>query len=299
MTQLTPEPIERVAVIGVGSMGHHMARHIHEADFALTVCDTSTAALAPFADIGVTTAATPIGCANVDVVLILVATPAQLHGVATGPGGLLDIPPEAMPRYVVVASTVAPGDMHELVASFADRPTRVVDAPVSGGVVGAQRGTLTFLVGGAEADVAALRPLFTAMGQAIFHCGPVGAGQTTKTINNIIAIANLMISAEAYAIAAANGLALENLIPALDAGSGRNFLSRDPVDPPAVYGAWSDTKRDFEGVRTINRKDLDLALALGGAGMKLPAVGALRRLLDEVDEETFHNWRSIADPSGG
>ena len=294
MTNTVDRPIERVAVIGIGSMGNPMARHIRNNGFALTVCDTGEAALAPFAELGVPTVRTPAACAGCDVVLILVATPEQLRSVTTGADGLRHIAPEEMPRYIVVASTVAPGDMHELAAAFAGLPTRIVDAPISGGVVGAQRGTLTFLAGGADTDIAALGSLFRAMGPSIFHCGPLGAGQATKAINNVIAIANLMVSAEAYAIAHGNGLALDRLIPALDAGSGRNFLSRAAGDPPAVYAAWSGTESAFDGVLAINRKDIDLALALGGDSLRLPAITALRRLLDDVGEETLNNWRNIA-----
>ncbi len=286
--------VRRVAVIGVGSMGGAMARHARAGGFELVVCDTNDAVLDTFAAEGAGVARSPADCAGCDAVLILVATPAQLRTVALGERGLSGIAPADMPRYVIVGSTVAPSDMRELAAALRDLPTRVVDAPISGGLVGARKASLTFLVGGSDDDVERLRPLFLTMGKAIFHCGPLGAGQTTKTINNIIAISNLMVSAEAYAIATANHLELEQLIPALEAGSARNFLSRSPTEPSEVYGAWSGDERVFDSVKAINQKDIDLALALRPDGLKTPAIDALRRLLGEVNEETLDNWRRVA-----
>ena len=294
MNEQAKRRVRRIAVIGVGSMGSEMARHARAGGFDLVVCDTNDAVLDAFAAEGASVTRSPAGCAGCDAVLILVATPAQLRTVALGEQGLARIAAADMPRYIVVGSTVAPGDMRELADAFADLPTRLVDAPISGGVMGARRATLTFLVGGSDDDVEQLRPLFLSMGKAIFHCGPLGAGQTTKTINNIIAISNLMVSAEAYAIATANGLHLDQLIPALEAGSARNFLSRSPSEPPEVYGTWSGDERVFDSVRSINQKDIDLALELRPDGLRTPAVDALRRLLGEVNEDTLDNWRRIA-----
>ena len=294
MAEGAAETIRSVAVIGVGSMGAPMAAHARRAGFALTLCDANREALATFPDADVRTTTIPAECAGCDVALILVATPEQLRTVTVGENGLARIPPRGLPRYIVVASTVSPDDMAALAGAFADLPVRIVDAPVSGGVVAARKATLTFLVGGDEAGVAALRPLFEAMGQAVFHCGPVGAGQITKAINNIVAITNLMVSAEAYAIALANGLTLDRLLPALESGSARNFLSRDANTPPEVYAAWSGTQREFDGVQTINRKDIDLALRLTPGDLPVPTIAALRRLLDATGAETLENWRRIA-----
>lgn len=294
MNEQAKRPVRRVAVIGVGSMGSEMARHARAGGFDLVVCDANGAVVEAFAAEGAVVAGSPADCAGCDAVLILVATPAQLRTVVFGERGLGSIDAADMPRYVIVSSTVAPGDMRELASALSGLPTRIVDAPISGGVVGARKATLTFLVGGADDDVEQLRPFFLTMGKSIFHCGPLGSGQATKTINNIIAISNLMVSAEAYAIATANGLDLERFIPALEAGSARNFLSRSPTEPLEVYAAWSGDERVFNSVRTINQKDIDLALALKPAGLKTPAIDALRRLLGEVNEDTLENWRRIA-----
>lgn len=298
-TEAIPSP-KTIALVGVGSMGRPMAHHIREAGFGLTVCDNRPGALAEFADIGARTTQSPADCANCDAILILVATAAQLHAVVTGAGGVLaGVKRRASvgrPLLLVVGSTVAPDDIHVLARACSGLGVHLVDAPVSGGVVGARQGSLTFLAGGNADDIDALRPLFDSMGTTTLHCGPLGAGMTTKAVNNMIAISNLMISAEAYRIALANGLQLDELIPALDAGSARNFLSRETADYARdVYAAWSGTREEYLGVQSINRKDIDLAIALGGGDLQLPALSALRRLLADIGEETLENWRAVAD----
>ena len=286
-------PVSTVAVIGVGTMGEPMARRIAGAGFGLTVCDANPANLAPLTGSGACLAADPAACAGCDVVVVLVATPGQLRTVVSGANGLRSAPAGG-PRYLVVMSTVSPEDVRGLQASLSGTPTRVVDAPVSGGVTQARAGTLTIMAGGAEPDVAVLRPVFEAMGRSIFHCGPLGTGQATKIVNNVVAITNLMVSAEAYRIALGHGLTLDRLMPVLDASSGRNFLSKGPGIATEAYGAWSRSVEGFEALQSINRKDIDLALASAGPGAALPALSALRKLLDEPAEAVLPNWQAVA-----
>jgi 3-hydroxyisobutyrate dehydrogenase len=284
--------VRTVALIGAGAMGAPIAHHIRRAGLGLTVCDNRPEALAGFAAAGVRTTRTPADCVDCDAIFVLVATAAQLEAVATGPNGILSGVADDRPRYLVVGSTVAPDDLKALAEAFAGTRVRVVDAPVSGGVVGARRGTLTVLAGGTKQDVEALRPLFESMGKAL-HCGPVGAGLKTKAVNNIIAISNLLISAEAFRIAAANGLRFDDLIPALEAGSARNFLTVNADYAREVYAAWSGSKAEYEAVNEIGRKDLKLALKLG-EGLDLPTLNAILKVKSGIGEETLANWRAVA-----
>lgn len=287
-------PVKQVAVIGIGSMGRPMARRILEAGFDLTVCDTKLANLEEFAALGARATVKPSDCAGCDAAIVLVATPEQLRSVALGRDGLRS-GPTGGPRYLLVMSTVSPQHMRDLAEAFSGGSTRVVDAPVSGGVLSAQRGTLAIMAAGDEADIAVLRPLFETLGRSVFHCGALGAGQATKIVNNIIAISNLMISAEAYRIALHNGLSFDRLMPVLEASSARNFFSRGAADAPEAYGTWSHSMEGFEAFQSINRKDLDLALSASPSEMTLPAIAALRRLIDEAGAETCANWQAIGD----
>ncbi|HKU99328.1 MAG TPA: NAD(P)-dependent oxidoreductase [Vineibacter sp.] len=285
--------IRTVAVIGVGAMGNPMARRIHDAGFALTVCDTSEKALAPFATLGVRTTRQAAECAGCDAVIILVATPDQARQVALGADGLR-AGLSGKPPMLVVMGTVAPATMHELQSELEPLGIRVVDAPVSGGLVKARDGTLAIMMGGRSEDIDALQPLMASMGKSVFRCGALGAGQATKIVNNAMGIASIMIAAEAYRIGLDNGLRLEDAVPVFEASSGRNFFSRNPRDASDAYAAWAPTRADFNSLQAIMRKDIDLALAIGSDAASLPVMRALRTMLDGVGEETFETWRTVA-----
>ncbi len=285
--------IKTVAVIGVGAMGNPMARRIHGAGYALTVCDTSEKALASFVDLGVRTTRRAADCAGCDVVIILVATPDQARHVALGDNGLR-AGLSGTPPMLVVMGTVAPATMHELQRELEPLGVHVVDAPVSGGLVKARDGTLAIMMGGRSEDIDALQPLMAGMGKSIFRCGTLGAGQATKIVNNAMGIASIMIAAEAYRIGLDNGLRLEDAVPVFEASSGRNFFSRNARDASEAYAAWAPTRDDFNSLQAIMRKDFDLALAIGGDAASLPVMRALRVMLDGIGEETFETWRTVA-----
>lgn len=285
--------MKKVAVIGVGSMGNPMARRIHAAGYRLTVCDRNETALASFSDLGVRTVQRAADCADCDVVIVLVATTAQLRAVALGKDGLKDGLSGRTP-FLAVMSTVTPSAMNEVEAELGPLGVKVVDAPVSGGLVKAQDGTLAIMMGGRAEDVDALRPLMQTMGSNLFHCGALGSGQTTKIVNNVIGISTLAIAAEAYRIGLDNGLSLTTAIPVLEQGTGRNFFSRRPGDAPEAYAAWTRTREEFESLQAIIRKDIDLALEISKDKASLPATRALRQLLDSIGDETFETWRTVA-----
>lgn len=284
----------RIAVIGAGTMGAPMALRLKDAGFPLIVCDRAQDNLAPLQAKGVETAMVPAACAECDVILILVATPKQLHKVVAGEHGLGAAGSGRRRRHVVVMSTVAPEDMHDLAAIFAGSRTRPVDAPISGGVIGAEQGTLTIMVGGADEDVAARVPIFEVLGTNVFHCGPLGAGQATKIVNNAIGIANIVLSAEAFRIGREYGIAHAALMRALDTGTGRNFFTAAPDIAPDAYAAWTRTPDEFASLWSIFRKDIDLALGIGGGGDPRPVLRALRGVLDRANDETFDNWKMVA-----
>lgn len=285
--------IGTVAVIGVGAMGAPMAMNIHKAGFELTVCDRSEAARAPFAALGVRCVTRAADCADCDVVIVLVATPEQAREVVLADGGLCSGLGHHKP-ILVVMGTIAPGSMQDLQRDLEPAGVRVVDAPISGGVVKARDGTLAIIMGGARADCDALRPLMEAMGETIFYCGPLGSGQATKIVNNLVGITTLMIAAEAYRIGLDNGLFLPDAMPVFEASTGRNFFTAKADDAPEAYGAWAKTRADFESLQAILRKDIDLALSIGNGSGPLPMTRALRAVLGAVSDETFENWCAVA-----
>ncbi|MBW3098189.1 NAD(P)-dependent oxidoreductase [Pseudohoeflea sp. DP4N28-3] len=285
--------VKSVAVIGVGAMGAPMAMNIHAAGFTLTVCDRSPEALAPFSEKGIATTDSAAACANCDVVIILVATPDQARSVLFGEGGVISGLGDAKPM-IVLMGTLAPDSMQDFARQIEPYGLAIIDAPISGGVVKAREGTLAIIMGGAREDCDAVRPLMQAMGEKIFYCGALGSGQATKIVNNLVGISILMTAAEAYRIGLDNGLFLPEAMEVFEAGTGRNFLTAGPNDAAEAYTAWASTRRDFDSLQSILRKDIDLALSIGENSGPLPMTHALKKMLAGVGDETYETWSVVA-----
>lgn len=261
--------MQRIGFIGVGNMGSRMARRLHDAGYALTVCDREPAALRAFAKAGVTIASSPAACADNDCVILMVANDAQLKDVVLASDGLLaGIDAEAS-LLVAVMSTVLPETIAEIAATLSQKNVAVIDAPVSGGLAGAEAGTLTLMIGGAEDDIARIRPILQAMAATIFHCGALGSGQLTKIVNNMVGVSNLFLVAEAMTLAKRYGLAPERLVAIMEASSGRSTYTRDWEARKATYSAVAGDRDRLQAHLAVCRKDLRCALALA-SNARLP-----------------------------
>ncbi|WP_066272040.1 NAD(P)-dependent oxidoreductase [Hydrogenophaga palleronii] len=287
--------IRTVAFIGVGNMGARMARRVAEHGFELTVCDSSADAVNSFAAQGARIAERPRDCVDCDAIVLLVGNDEQLLEVALGRDGLRQrMGSGAHAPLVVVMSTVMPATVRAVRDALEPLGARVVDAPVSGGLLGAQEGTLSFILGGRAEEVAALTPLLKAMGRSVFHCGDVGAGQAAKIINNMIGITNLYLVPEACQLAHLHGIPLDKLNAVLEESSGRNFLSRDFSLAREHYAAWADTEEKFDALAQIIGKDLGLALRLAQeAQLNLPLLNGVSGALADVTSEVFDRWQLL------
>ena len=201
---------------------------------------------------------------------------------------------------VAVMSTVGRMAVMDLQRSFRPFGMRFLDAPISGGSVRAEAGTLAMMVGGDDCDVEEVRPVLECLGTHVFHCGPVGAAQTIKVINNIIGGINTLMTAETYRLALEYGMSLSEITCVLDVSTGRNWLSADSREVGVSFAEWTSERRRFDSLMTIMHKDFDLARELlpdskGG----YPVVEALMSILDLLGEETFENWREIGHRAGG
>jgi 3-hydroxyisobutyrate dehydrogenase len=227
--------IQSVAVIGAGAMGDPIARRIHEGGYKLTVCDKNEDVLTRFAQLGARVTSKAADCASSEVVIVLVATGPQLRDVVLGPGGLQSGLVDGNSPVVAVMGTVSIATILEFQDSVRRSGLRVIDAPISGGVSGAENGTLTVMMGGETADIEFVRPVFSRLAGQLFHCGRVGSAQLMKIINNIVCIANVFISAEAYRLALEHGLNLAETAGVLDVSTGRNFVSADRAGVSSLY----------------------------------------------------------------
>ena len=177
--------MERVGFAGMGTMGAAMAANLVKAGFPLTVWNRTVGRAEPLRSAGAAVAATPRElAAATDVVVCCLSDTPDVEAVLFGPDGL--VAGGRMGSLVIDCSTISPSATRGFAARLAEQGIGFVDAPVSGGSEGAQKGTLTIMVGGEEAAVERARPMLAAMGSTITHMGPVGSGQATKAVNQVI-----------------------------------------------------------------------------------------------------------------
>ncbi len=287
--------MQRIGFIGVGVMGAPIARRLARAGYPLTVCDANPVATAAFAAEGANVVATPSGCARLDVVFILVLDDEQVVEVVDGADGLRAAIDPASAPVVVVMSTVMPDTVRALGRRLATHNARLLDAPVSGGLDGARSGRLSLMVGGAAEDLERVRGALGVVGDKLAHCGELGAGVTTKILNNLIGVANWLLMAETMALGARLGMDLEALTTVMDRGSGRNIATGNWASRRALYETYARDGTLLAANNTICRKDLALALALAErAGIALPITTGLAATVESTPTEVLQvAWTAI------
>ncbi len=253
-----------VGFIGLGNIGGPMAKRLRDWPGGLSVCDVVPEATEPFARRGCHVAATPAEVAErAAVICLMVRDDAQVTEVLTGSDGILAT---ARPGTIVaVHSTVEAETPARLAAVCAEHGVELVDAPVSGGAMGAHGGTLAVMVGGTDAAVDTVRGPFGAFASLVAHLGPVGAGTRAKLARNLITFASYTAVGEAVRLAEAAGVDVARLgdvvrhSDAVTGGPGSVMLrpTAAPIDPgDGLYPI-------FTHARGLGEKDLQLALALG------------------------------------
>jgi 3-hydroxyisobutyrate dehydrogenase-like beta-hydroxyacid dehydrogenase len=216
----------RIGVVGLGTMGAPMARHLVNAGHTVTVHNRTRSREEPLAALGAQRAASPGEAAiGADCVLTCVSDGPDLEEVVLGRGGIAET---LMGGAVLVdCSTVAPSTERRIAAELESRGASLVDAPVSGGSEGAERGTLTVFCGGSDAAVQKARPLLEAFSRSITHLGPTGAGQAAKAVNQIVIAGTYAALGEGLAYAERAGLPLEPLVEALGGGAADSWVLRN------------------------------------------------------------------------
>jgi 3-hydroxyisobutyrate dehydrogenase-like beta-hydroxyacid dehydrogenase len=212
----------RVGFIGLGSQGGPMARRIIDAGYPVTLWARRAAALEPFAGTQAKIAGSPAElAAGADLVCVCVVADADVEEVVTGSGGVLG--GLRAGGVIAVHSTVHPDTCRRLAAEAAAGNVRLIDAPVSGGGPAAAAGRLLVMAGGDEATVEFCRPVFATYGDPIVHLGPVGAGQVTKLLNNVLFTAHLGAAASLLGLGQALGVDPLRLAGVISHGSGNSF----------------------------------------------------------------------------
>ncbi|MDN8614541.1 3-hydroxyisobutyrate dehydrogenase [Variovorax ginsengisoli] len=269
----------KIAFIGLGNMGGPMALNLLKAGHTLSAFDLSAEACKKFAAEGLAIAASAAETvASAEVVISMLPASAHVEALYLGSDGLLEkIAPGAL---VIDSSTIAAATSRKVAEAGVKRGIAVIDAPVSGGTGGAIAGTLTFMVGGAEADLERARPVLEKMGANIFHAGAAGAGQTAKICNNMLLGILMIGTSEAIALGVANGLDPKVLSEIMRRSSGGNWALEKYNPLPGVMENAPASKGYAGGFGTdLMLKDLGLAQENAAAVRASTPLGGLARNL--------------------
>jgi 3-hydroxyisobutyrate dehydrogenase len=218
-------PGATVGFVGLGRMGRPMAARLARAGYRVRGYDVSGPAARAWAEQvadGATAVAVPDLAAVADgaaAIVLMLPDSVVVTDVLIGRGLLAALSPGAV---VVDMSSSVPRSTRELAGQAEARGVALVDAPVSGGVRGAEQGSLTIMTGGADADVRRVGPLLDVMGGRVTHVGAVGAGHAVKALNNLMSATHLLVTSEAMAAAAEFGLDVPTVLAAVNTSSGRS-----------------------------------------------------------------------------
>lgn len=265
-----------IGMIGLGLMGRPMALNVLKAGYPLVVWNRTASRAEDVVKAGARRAGSAReAAAAADVTFTIVSDPPALEEVLWGPEGVL----AGLRRSSVLvdASTVSPELARRAAGACASRGAAFLDAPVTGGTWGAEKGELVFLVGGPAETLARVQPMLEAMGKRVFHLGPHGSGQTVKLAMNLLLALEVQALAEALSLAVAGGIAPARLIEVLQASMARAPVL-DVKAPMMLAGEYAPS---FP--LRLMHKDLGLAMRLASEfGVPLPAGLAAYQTYDAV-----------------
>jgi 3-hydroxyisobutyrate dehydrogenase len=262
----------RVGWIGTGVMGRWMCGHIQSKGYAITVYNRTKAKAQPLIDAGAVWADTPKAAAErSDIVFAIVGFPKDVREVFLGSQGALA---GSRPGMVLVDMTTSePSLAKEIYEAAKAKGVASIDAPVSGGDVGARNAALSIMVGGNADAIEAVRPLFECMGKAVVHQGPAGAGQHTKMVNQILIATNMIGVCEALLYGYKAGLDLKTVLQSVGGGAAASW-SLNNLGPRII-------DRNFEPGFFVEHFIKDMGIALEEAKrmiLSLPGLALANQL---------------------
>lgn len=224
----------RLGWVGTGVMGRSMCQHLLAAGYSLTVYNRSREKTIALSDLGAKVASSPAEvAADSDLVFSMVGYPRDVRDVILGDDGVLSGMKTG--GVIVDMTTSQPQLAIEIAEQCASRGVAAIDAPVSGGDVGAREARLSIMVGGDKAVVEWLHPLFALMGKTIVYQGPAGSGQHTKMVNQILIANNMVGVCEALLYAQSAGLSIESVLASVSSGAAGSW-SLSQLAPRMVAG---------------------------------------------------------------
>jgi 2-hydroxy-3-oxopropionate reductase len=224
-----------VGFIGIGTMGREMVLNLLKAGHAVRAFDLNEAAIIDVAKEGASRAENPAGAArDADIVITMLPDTPHVEAVIYGEHGLLQSPPPG--GLIVDMSTISPVAVRRIHADLKQANVSFIDAPVSGGPLGAKNAALSIMAGGEAEAFARAEPFFRAMGTTINHVGSSGAGQTVKLCNQLVCGINIQAICEALALGRASGVDLNLLRQVLLGGAAASWML-DKLGPSMIEGS--------------------------------------------------------------
>ena len=288
----------KVAFIGLGTMGAGMALNILKAGHEVTVYNRTREKEEQVAKQGAARAESPREAAHgAQIIVTMVSDTPDVEQVVLGTNGVIHGAPKG--SILIDMSTISPASTRQIAEELRKKGIKMLDAPVSGGPEGAQKGTLAIMVGGDAADFDKALPILNAMGKTVTHVGPIGAGQITKAINQIIISGTYLSMAEGLTLGMKAGLEMEKVIQAISGGAA---------------GSWVLHNRGINVVNNsyplgfrvrLHHKDLRIALDTARElGATLPATALVAQIENGLiarghgDDDVSAIGRSIREQSG-
>ncbi|HEY7338985.1 MAG TPA: NAD(P)-dependent oxidoreductase [Bryobacteraceae bacterium] len=218
---------QNLGFIGVGRMGGRMARRLIQAGYTLTIYDSSAETVDQFVQMGARRANSAAEVASAaEIVLASLPTPQVVHSVALGPGGISE---GGRVKIFIDTSTTGATYAKRIADGLAAKKIAAVDAPVSGGLGGAERGTLAVMVSCSGETFDAVKPVLGHLGKLFLVGGQPGQGQTMKLLNNLLSATAMAISSEAVVMGVKAGLDPKQIMDVINSGTGRNSATEDKI----------------------------------------------------------------------
>jgi 3-hydroxyisobutyrate dehydrogenase-like beta-hydroxyacid dehydrogenase len=279
MTECCQEETMDIGFIGLGNMGAHMARRLLEAGHKVVVYDTRQEAIGNLAALGAIAARSPAEVADAaETVMASLPTPDVVLNVATGPSGVIE--GKRVRRFVDLSTTGAVM-AQRIFETLRARNIVQIDSPVSGGVRGAEQGTLAVMVSGPRADIAVLEPALKVIGKIFILGERPGLGQTMKLVNNVLSAAAMASTAEAMVTGVKAGLDPRQMLEVINAGTGRNTATEDKFTKAILPGTF-----DLGFAAGLMLKDVKLFLAeRESLGVPTDVIESVARLFQATCDE--------------
>jgi 3-hydroxyisobutyrate dehydrogenase len=270
---------QRIGFIGTGIMGGPMARNLLKAGYPLTVHNRTKAKAQQLLDEGAAWAESPAEVAkHSDIVVTCVTDTPDVQEVLLSKNGVIESAREGL--ICIDMSTISPAATKEMGKILKAKGLTLIDAPISGGEIGAIEAKLSIMVGGPKEAVEQVRPVLEVMGRTVTYCGPLGCGQMTKLANQVMVIHTIMSTAEGLAFAEKAGLDLETTLKVTSAGAAGSH-SLKALGPKIIAG-------DFKPAFMVDLQQKDLRLVLEYAEqlkMPLPGVALVHQLFTALQAQ--------------